>query len=148
MSLQQDLDDIIKSVESCQECGFGQTMIWPWVKGQLKEKLLGYSTGKKVFAKVEGSLPAGSEPEGVRDDGGPAFPVECAYDGKGGITGSQTSAVSGWETGMSLRDYFAGRAWPVVLDKLNPPFDTPTKVEMAAVLCYAFADAMIEARKR
>lgn len=38
-----------------------------------------------------------------RNDGGPAFPVLC--DKHGG--GAQISMSTGWETGVSMRDYFA-----------------------------------------
>jgi hypothetical protein len=67
------------------------------------------------------------------DDGGTAFPH----------THTSSLGVS-WQTGMSLRDWFAGMALqgPLLSDKIW------TSYEFAAHEAYAMADAMIEARKK
>ena len=40
----------------------------------------------------------------------PINPVEVSSDGNGNITGIQTGNYSGWETGLTKREYFAGLA--------------------------------------
>jgi hypothetical protein len=67
------------------------------------------------------------------DDGGTAFPH----------THTSSLGVS-WQTGMSLRDWFAGMAMqgPLLSDKIW------TSYEFTAHEAYAMADAMIEARKK
>ena len=63
--------------------------------------------------------------------GGPAFPFKC----QGTTTAPETYY------GMTLRDYFAAKALPVVMpDNRVYPRD-------AARAAYQFADAMMEARK-
>lgn len=81
-------------------------------------------------------------------DGGPAFPVECCYNGEGKIVGLQTSAAGGWETGMTLRDYFAGKSLVAIagLWKGNiGDFDNEA-ADRTAKAAYRMADAMIAAR--
>lgn len=76
-------------------------------------------------------------------DGGPAFPVETYGDGRG----LQTGPSSGWETGMSLRDYFAAKALLGILSgpasregvQMKEWFDIPEQA-------YKLADAMLQAR--
>lgn len=81
----------------------------------------------------------------TKKDGGPAFPVETYGDG----TGMQTGPVSGWETGMSLRDYFAAQAMPALVAKMNISGDgiSPVIARMVMTDAYIVADAMLEARK-
>ena len=76
-----------------------------------------------------------------RSDGGPAFPVECSMHPDGRLVGTQTSPVSGWETGMSLRDYFAGQA---LAGLLTHAMRTPAEASREA---YQLADAMLAARE-
>lgn len=45
----------------------------------------------------------------AQNDGGPAFPVECSWSGDK-PHGLQTGPASGWETGLSVRDWFATHA--------------------------------------
>lgn len=73
--------------------------------------------------------------------GGPAFPV--SHD---------MALVAGLQNayGMTLRDYFAAKALPVVItDWLNTGdiFQDPEIPEVIARDCYIVADAMLKARQ-
>ena len=72
------------------------------------------------------------------DNGGPAFPPTFGLTGEIGL-------------GMTLRDYFAGQALvSLVTDREAMAASDSEKVEFArfaAVLAYAFSDAMLEARE-
>lgn len=61
----------------------------------------------------------------TKDTGGPAFPVPA-------------NAFNDME-GMTLRDYFAAQALPVVCEDYSPAG--------AALLAYEYADAMLKARQ-
>lgn len=76
--------------------------------------------------------------------GGPAFPVECSY-GENGTHGRQTSNSSGWETGMSLRDYFAAKALQGMLCRETET--TKANQLIDATWAYEYADAMLQARE-
>jgi hypothetical protein len=68
--------------------------------------------------------------------GGPAFPTTLYEHG-------------GEADGMTLRDYFAAKALPVVItDWLNTGdiFQDPELAEVIARDCYIVADAMLKAR--
>lgn len=71
------------------------------------------------------------------NDGGPAFPNVPS-----------DPQYQSWDEGMTLRDYFAGKALNGYLASWEgtnaPDFFTPDHV---APLAYAYADAMLEARK-
>lgn len=67
------------------------------------------------------------------DEGGPAFPTPEVLNFNGDV---QTPAFEG----MSLRDWFAGQ---VMLESIR----TASNLATAADAAYAYADAMIEARK-
>lgn len=71
------------------------------------------------------------------NDGGPAFPSEQGQgsDGKWNQT---------YESGMSLRDYFAGRAL-CMLANSKVTNETPAEVALA---CYIMANAMIKQREK
>ena len=82
-----------------------------------------------------------------KDDGGPAFPPR----GNSGTPGAAGTAYWPPREGMSLRDWFAGHALPVILGsavahaaKFANGGELNTSV---AINCYAFADAMLAARK-
>ena len=68
------------------------------------------------------------------DNGGPAFPLDLTVEGD-----------HRWGYGMMLRDYFAAKVLPSFVSKVIP--EDSDKIERAATLAYAYADAMIEARK-
>lgn len=82
------------------------------------------------------------------DDGGPAFPVpEENYMSDGSYS----------NTGMTLRDWFAGQAIPELIriverataGRDDVPDSTAGKVaaKVVAIQAYQMADAMIQARK-
>lgn len=91
-------------------------------------------------------------------DGGPAFPVQTGSDGRG----IQTGPASGWETGLSVRDWFAGQALAGIVANTNA---LNVIVEQAggmavvtmkpgsitgrlAACCYEYADAMLAEREK
>jgi len=73
------------------------------------------------------------------NDGGPAYPCQ---------TNPLPGKLANAPQGMTLRDYFAGQALNGYLASWEgtnaPDFFTPDHV---APLAYAYADAMLEARK-
>ncbi len=75
------------------------------------------------------------------DTGGPAFP---------GTQYANGVQPSGWNEGMTLRDYFAAQAmtgaqiWDAVLNGKNAQFSGG--VNQLAEVAYAIADAMLEVR--
>ncbi len=80
------------------------------------------------------------------DDGGPAYPQPNHLL----ETQRGTEQASGWmdETGMRLRDYFAGQALaPVMERKWSHINDEGDKVKAWANASFIIADAMLIARK-
>jgi hypothetical protein len=75
------------------------------------------------------------------EDGGPAFPVETYGNGRG----KQTSPDAGWETGLSIRDWFAGQALGGLA--ANPTLDRQKWHDYARG-SYAMADAMLAERNK
>ena len=76
-----------------------------------------------------------------RDDGGPAYPSwRPAYEGNSSVTPDGE-----YLPGMSLRDYFAGRALAGICARELAPSVT---VEMISEDCYKLADAMLAERKK
>ena len=77
------------------------------------------------------------------NDGGPAFPTENAR---------QTGPSSWHEEGMTLRDYFAAKALPIMWDAYDKGYcglndqDEPN-VKTIAAGAYQLADAMLKARE-
>lgn len=49
----------------------------------------------------------------------PAFPVEVSIDDKGNLRGSQTSNFSGYEMGLTKREYFAAKALQGLISNPN-----------------------------
>lgn len=49
----------------------------------------------------------------------PMNPVEVSGDGEGNIQGMQTGNYSGWETGLTKREYFAGLAMQALISNPN-----------------------------
>ncbi len=78
-------------------------------------------------------------------DGGHAFPQSLTINDNGNI-------VWGPQGGMSLRDWFAGQALPVVMTGAAecdwPDIGAEEKRNVIAALAYAFADAMLEERSK
>lgn len=80
------------------------------------------------------------------NDGGPAFPVECYYANPSEelpLRGLQTGNSSGWELGLSMRDYFAAKAMQALLTNRESWIDSNV-----AVQAYDVADAMLKARQQ
>ena len=50
----------------------------------------------------------------------PINPVEVSGDGEGNIQGMQTGNYSGWEIGLTKREYFAGLAMQGLLATVKP----------------------------
>jgi hypothetical protein len=79
----------------------------------------------------------------THNDGGPAFPVPDTYHPNG--------QVQYGSCGMSLRDYFAGRAMQAELTGRSHPNSGGNPVDYAGPICeraYQLADAMLAARER
>jgi hypothetical protein len=71
--------------------------------------------------------------------GGPAFPTNAVLNEDG--------SIYQWpESGMTLRDWFAGQALMSMLSQ--PDKITDSTYAKAAELSYKFADAMIEEREK
>lgn len=71
------------------------------------------------------------------EDGGPAYPVQYSNERDGPTV--MPSA------GMSLRDYFAAKAMQEVMSE---PDNKQMLAPDVATIAYAFADAMLKARKQ
>ena len=79
-----------------------------------------------------------------RNDGGPAFPVECYFNDDGTPRiGVQTGNATGMATGLSVRDYFAAKAMAVLVPL--PGLVEWDKGDIARE-AYYYADAMLAAR--
>lgn len=75
-------------------------------------------------------------------DGGPAFPHQVIYGGK--LEGGGYEEAVQKEQGMSLRDWFAGKA----LAGYRAQAPTSFNSTQIAILSYADADAMLEERNK
>jgi len=73
-------------------------------------------------------------------DGGPAFPSPMQDD-----RDCHARNESGYG-GLSIRDWFAGRALPALINHNITASDL--NASNAARHCYAYADAMLKARKQ
>lgn len=71
------------------------------------------------------------------ENGGFAFPREARINPHGVLVHSGSA-------GMTLRDYFAGNA---LVGLVSQKIDIETMQRKVSVLCYEYADAMLEARK-
>lgn len=82
-----------------------------------------------------------------KQDGGPAFPVLVQDDAGGGVIGLQTGPISGWVTGMTLRDYFAAKAMAAIVSTVAGA-DEEHDLSEAEVAQYAYelADEMLAKR--
>jgi phosphoketolase len=75
-----------------------------------------------------------------KNTGGPAFPITLHAGEKWTGTGSID--------GMTLRDYFAAKAMPMLMEQWPIDiFDNDAQHEVAQ-RCYLMADAMIKAREQ
>ena len=86
----------------------------------------------------------------AQNTGGPAFPVADPFAVK--CPSTETEALS-LQQGMTLRDYFAAKAMPIMWDAYDKGYcglndkDEPN-VKTIAEGAYQMADAMLEARKK
>jgi hypothetical protein len=71
--------------------------------------------------------------------GGPAFPRSGVKDGYGKVVGD--------ESGMTLRDWFAGQALAGFCSGHDANGSWTWDAKEAAISAYAMADAMMESRK-
>ena len=71
------------------------------------------------------------------NNGGPAFPCVRYYSDEHPI---------GYETGMTLRDYFAAKAMQAILSE-NPDYHQTYEFIDLADFSYQAADAMLKARE-
>lgn len=69
------------------------------------------------------------------NDGGPAFPNE-------------SHLYTEQRIGMSLRDYFAAKAMPVIMAELIQCNTEAEAADFAAVIAYKMADAMLRERAK
>jgi hypothetical protein len=83
---------------------------------------------------------------GEREDGGPAFPIPIQFcpDGKDGVV-VDSIEYAPRNGGMSLRDWFAGQAFPVAWKAFEMGY-FQGDIDIAKC-AYQFADAMLAARK-
>ena len=72
----------------------------------------------------------------------PAFPVEVSIDENGNLRGSQTSNFSGYETGLTKREYFASKAMQGLLS--NPEWMKEYKGEKYLMQRDILADIAIK----
>ena len=81
-----------------------------------------------------------------KNDGGPAFPQKRLYRDGQGIDHEIH------ETGMTLRDYFAGQALAGIMgpnyDWFTSGTETGSRTHEAAFFAYSLADAMLAARDK
>jgi hypothetical protein len=91
----------------------------------------------------------------AKNDGGPAFPVEMDWQDGKPRAGKQTTSFSGWETGMTLRDYYAGQVVGVLLRnyfegslRVGPTTPIGQLPETIGRESYEIADAMLKAREQ
>ena len=80
----------------------------------------------------------------LEERGGPAFPLEVKND---------DGTYFAIETGMSLRDWFAGQALIALLSQRSTLIDNlghvfPSEKEPVCRAAFAFADAMLASRLR
>jgi len=91
------------------------------------------------------------------NDGGPAFPGFSHTDGRGSVKATERGEWENYVPGMTLRDYFAAKALPPIMETiatLTPSqiiawaaqMETATKEETIAKLAYLIADAMLRER--
>jgi hypothetical protein len=71
------------------------------------------------------------------NDGGPAFPLEIRKE----------DFHLGYQQGMSLRDYFAGKAMQYLQDKVNEGESWQDHLNGVSETAYEYADAMLKARE-
>ena len=74
-----------------------------------------------------------------KPNGGPAFPLDSGWL-------ADSLPISHF--GMTLRDYFAAKAIPVVWGSQPDAMDGPAAAEISAMVAYKIADAMLAERAK
>lgn len=85
--------------------------------GFLKQKIMSIQENQ-ISDQIDGGLIQQKEEQLNFFKNQPAFPVEVSTDENGNLRGSQTSNYSGYELGISKREYFASKAMQALLS--NP----------------------------
>jgi len=82
------------------------------------------------------------------DDGGPAFPYSALVPDND--TRQMIGTIYADNYGMTLRDFFAAKALPSVLDDRphNANLEVEAATACAAKICYLIADAMLAERRK
>lgn len=88
-----------------------------------------------------------------KNTGGPAFPGKVNVPDMEDVnTGEALTFREEDHPGMTLRDYFAANAlikWSEMITlQVGNEDGNKTQMKVVAEICYAFADAMIEAREK
>lgn len=78
------------------------------------------------------------------NNGGPAFPVECYWQGDAAIQGAQTGNSQGFAMGLTIRDYFAAKAMQGAFSSPIP--SSQEEKGYIARHAYLMADAMLAVR--
>lgn len=82
-----------------------------------------------------------------KESGGPAFPRTGQFDNDVWRKEGGDGIVIDSQNGMSLRDWFAGMILQGMFANPNPD-DRIFSMQNPEIAAYAYADAMIEARKK
>ena len=77
-------------------------------------------------------------------NGGPAFPQPLACDP---VDGHFVSSIDCGDGGMTLRDYFAAKAMPVVWAEIPDDVGRDHALGRLGAFAYEMADAMLKARE-
>lgn len=82
----------------------------------------------------------------MTNDGGPAFPRSGVGIGVNPATQESYEYNAEEQQGMSLRDYFAGRAMTKIMDAAATVTENSTK-DMLTTEAYRWADSMLRSRE-
>ncbi len=73
----------------------------------------------------------------------PAFPVELSYMDNGSIRGLQTGNMSGFEIGLTKREYFAAIAMNGLLSQHEPGPYNAAAIEMTCITAVQLSDGLL-----
>lgn len=103
------------------------------------------TTEKRQRQSLECGCLRKNQPMNKIDTGGPAFP----YTERSWCTETDQWVLGETIQGATLRDYFAAKAMPAIIEKFSHPEkdDFDSHFQLISAMAYAQADAMLEARK-